>query len=312
MGVDNAALMRVARGILTEIGCVPEGVKNVCRNQSETGNQMRITPDEFSDTVRWVSGEVGSELGVPGYEIPVNPREIKFDPRPLINAAKIFHVAGEKWTLSSHAWDHTNFGLFSGDDGLAACMAGRIYEAAEIVKAKRIVISECGHGYRCARWDGYNWTGRKQKVFVESVVEVILRYIEDGLIMVDRARNNRPVTFHDSCNTSRYGNLLEEPRRILKKVCMDFREMHPDRIKNFCCGAGGGLLVIPDYRDLRLDAAKFKAQQLKKAEADIVCTICYNCREGLGDLIEHYNLNMKVVQVMDLVNNALVLPEKFM
>lgn len=67
---------------------------------------------------------------------------------------------------------------------------------------------------------------------------------------------------------------------------------------------------MPEYRALRLEAAKIKADQLKATGAAIVCTMCHNCRDGLGDIISHYRLNMKVVQVMDLVANALVPPEK--
>jgi Fe-S oxidoreductase len=79
-------------------------------------------------------------------------------------------------------------------------------------------------------------------------------------------------------------------------------------MNNFCCTGGGGLLAMPEYRTLRLEVARIKAYQLKATGAYTVCTMCHNCREGLGDLINHYHLNMKVVQVMDLVAEALVLP----
>ena len=39
----------------------------------------------------------------------INPREAKYDPRTISDAAKIFHVAGEKWTMPSEGWDMTNF-----------------------------------------------------------------------------------------------------------------------------------------------------------------------------------------------------------
>jgi Fe-S oxidoreductase len=58
-----------------------------------------------------------------------------------------------------------------------------------------------------------------------------------------------------------------------------------------------------------LEVAKIKADQLKATGAKLVCTMCHNCVDGLTHLIRHYKLDMKVVQVMDLVANALVLPE---
>lgn len=319
MGVDNAALIRLARGILMDLNIVPEGMSKVCRNQRESGNQMNVSEEEFLDTLDWIRSEIQYELGVNDLEISVdkedcdfiyvvNPREVKYDPTSLMNAAKIFYLAGESWTLSRHGWDQTNFGLFSGDDRLGALMAGNIYRAAEKLRAKRIVASECGHGYRSVRWEGYNWAKYKQAIPTESVVETIMRYIQEERIRVDRSRNPAPVTFHDSCNVARYGGLTEEPRWILDKVCSEFREMHPNRMDNYCCTGGSGLLVMPEYLELRLEVAGIKADQLKAAGTDVVCTMCHNCRDGIGELIKHYQLGMKVVQVMDLVNNALVLP----
>jgi Fe-S oxidoreductase len=316
MGVDTAALVRFTRGLLTELGIVPEGIFNVNRDQWETGNQMAISEEDYLETIAWVRDELEGETGIRGIEIPVdrkdcdflyviNPREIKFDPRSLGDAARIFHLAGEKWTLPKWGWDMTNYGLFSGDDSLGAYVAENVYQAAIRLRSGRIVISECGHGYRSTRWEGYNWAGRDQTVPTESVVITLVRYFRQGLLKVDRAKNPEPVTFHDSCNIARSGDLVEEPRWVLRRVCADFREMEPHGRENFCCTGGGGLLSTPEYRSLRLEAAKIKAEQLQATGAKLVCTMCHNCVDGLADVIKHYKLNLKVVQILELVSRAL-------
>ncbi len=317
MGVDTAGLVRLARGLLTELGIVPEGIFNVSRDQWETGNQMAVGETDYLETLEWIREDLGQELGRPDIEIPVdkpdcdflyviNPREIKFDPRSLSHAARIFSQTGETWTLSREGWDQTNFGLFSGDDRLGARMAGNVYEAAARLGAKRIVISECGHGYRSTRWEGFNWAGRDQELPVESVVITLIRYLKQGRIKVDASRNELPVTFHDSCNIARSGGLVEEPRWILRRVCRDFREMTPRGLDNFCCSGGGGLLSMAEYRPLRLEAAKIKADQLRATGAALVCTMCHNCVDGLTDAVRHYKLDMKVVQILELVSKALI------
>ncbi len=315
MGVDTALLVRFARGLLAELGIIPEGVFNVSRDQWETGNQMAITQEDYLETLEWVKEELQEELDDPRVEIPVdkadcdfmytiNPREIKFDPRSIAHAAKIFHIAGANWTMPRWGWDQTNFGLYSGDDDLGAYVAKNVYEAAVRLRAKKIVISECGHGYRSTRWEGYNWANYDQILPTESVVVTLLRYIKEQRIQVDANKNGKSVTFHDSCNIARSGDLIEEPRWVLKKVCSDFREMYPNRRENFCCTGGGGLLSMAEYRPLRLEAAKIKAEQLKATGAEIVCTMCHNCVDGLSDVIKHYQLDMKVVQILELVSNA--------
>lgn len=64
---------------------------------------------------------------------------------------------------------------------------------------------------------------------------------------------------------------------------------------------------MAEYRPLRLEVAKIKADQLRATGAKFVCTMCHNCVDGLTDLIKHYKLNMKVVQVLELVSNAFVI-----
>jgi len=317
MGVDTAALIRFARGLLTEVGIVPEGVFNVSRDEWETGNQMAVSEVDFLDTLEWMRDDLRSDPKLADLEIPVdrpdcdfmytiNPREIKFDPRSIAQAAKIFFLAGERWTYPKWGWDQTNFGLFSGDDRLGGYLARNLYEAAVRLRAKRIVISECGHGYRSTRWEGYNWAGYDQDVPSESVVRTLKRFLEDRRIRVDRSKNVLPVTFHDSCNIARSGGLTEEPRWVLREVCSDFREMHPNRTENYCCTGGGGQLSMAEYRPLRMEAAAVKARQLQDTGAKLVCTMCHNCVDGLNDVIKHYRLDMKVVQVLELVDNALI------
>ena len=319
MGVDTGLLVRFTRGLLTELGIVPEGVFNVSRDQWETGNQMAVSEEDYLETLEWMEEEVREELDDPNIKIPldkkdcdflytINPREIKFDPRSISQAAKIFHLAGESWTLPGWGWDQTNFGLFSGDDKLGAYVARNVYEAAARLNAKRIVISECGHGYRSTRWEGYNWADYDQKTPTESVILTLIRYIKEGRIKVDPSKNKEPVTYHDSCNIARAGDLIEEPRWILKRVCSDFREMTPHGRENFCCTGGGGLLSMAEYKPLRMEVARIKADQMIATGATQVCTICHNCVDGLTDLIKHYKLDIKVVQVLELVDNALVLP----
>lgn len=318
MGVDTALLIRLTRGILTELGIVPEGVFNVSRDTWETGNQMAVSEEDYLETLDWMKEELQEELEIPEIDIPVdkkdcdfmytiNPREIKFDPRSIADAAKIFHFAGERWTMPSWGWDQTNFGLFSGDDRLGGFVAKNLYESAVNLRARRIVISECGHGYRSSRWEGYNWAEYDQNITSESVVLTLMRYIQEGRIKVDPSKNQEPVTFHDSCNVARSGDLVDEPRWILERTCSDFREMYPNRTENFCCTGGSGLLSMAEYKPLRMEVAELKAEQLKATGAKLVCTICHNCVDGLTDVIKHYELDMKVVQIIELVANALII-----
>lgn len=321
MGVDFATFNRMARGLLVSVGIMPEGVAVVSKDQWEIGNQMGVLKEDYLETLEWMEEELQDELDDPSIRIPVdeydaeivyaiNPREVKYDPRSIADAAKIFHAAGESWTMPSDGWDMTNFGLFSGDDALGGSVAERLYESVERLRGNKLVISECGHGYRSTRCEGPNWAKRDVPFEMESSVITMLRYIEEGRIEVDPSRNVDSVTFHDSCNNARSCGLFEEPRELLRRVCTEFREMYPNRSENYCCTGGGGAMSMAEYTPRRLKSASIKAKQLEDTGAAVVVTSCHNCVDGLSDLIRHYKLDMRVTQLVNLVANALVLEEK--
>ncbi|OGR14907.1 MAG: hypothetical protein A2341_18495 [Deltaproteobacteria bacterium RIFOXYB12_FULL_58_9] len=317
MGVDFATFNRLTRGLLVHVGIMPEGVAVVSKDQWELGNQMGVLKEDYIDTVEWMSDELVDEVGDDKAAIPIdksdvevmytiNPREAKYDPRTISDAAKIFWAAGESYTMPSEGWDMTNFGLFSGDDELGGTVSRRVYEKAQALRAKKVVISECGHGYRSTRCEGANWAQFDVDFVMESSVQTMLRYIKEGKIKVDKSLNISSYTYHDSCNFARSCGMTEEPRELLNLVVSDFREMYPNRAENYCCTGGGGAMSMTEYTPQRLKSARVKADQLKATGAKVVVTSCHNCVDGLTDLIKHYGLDMEVTQLVNLVANSLL------
>ncbi|MBI5491166.1 MAG: response regulator, partial [Deltaproteobacteria bacterium] len=303
------------------VGVMPKGVAVVSKDQWELGNQMGVLKEDYLETLEWLSEELVREFGDPKAAIPIdkpdaeimytiNPREVKYDPRTISDAARIFYLAGESWTMPSEGWDMTNFGLFSGDDELGGAVARRVFEKANELRAKKVVMSECGHGYRSTRCEGQNWAGMDVKFEMESSVVTMLRYLEQGRIKVDRTRNTDSVTYHDSCNNARSCGMFEEPREVLRHVCTDFREMVPNRAENFCCTGGGGAMSMAEYTPRRLASAKPKADQLRATGAKTVVTSCHNCVDGLSDGIKHHKVGMKVTQLVNLVANAAIVAKR--
>ncbi|MCP4582210.1 MAG: response regulator [candidate division Zixibacteria bacterium] len=322
MGVDYATFNRMARGLLVSVGVMPEGVAVVSKDQWELGNQMGVLKEDYVETLEWLAEEMEMEFEDKNATIPIdkydadvvysiNPREVKYDPRTISDAAKIFYAAGENWTMPSDGWDMTNFGLFSGDDDLGGAVARRLFEKVSDLRGKKLVISECGHGYRSTRCEGPNWAGMDINDFVmESSVITMLNYIKEGRIKVDKSKNPQPVTFHDSCNNARSCGLFEEPRELLRLVCENFTEMYPNRAENYCCTGGGGAMSMSEYTPRRLKSAQVKAEQLKATKTEVVVTSCHNCVDGLSDLIKHNKLGMGVTQLVNLVANALIIEPK--
>jgi len=321
MGVDTALLIRTARAILTELGVAPQGVLDVSADQWEHGNQMAVEKQDYIETIEWLTEELQAEVGDDSAEIPldreganivyaINPREVKYAPLSLLAAAKVFYAAGESWTMASEGWDNTNFGLFSGDNALGAHMGNLVFDSVERLGGKKLVTSECGHGFRATKWESPNWTKRKLDFPVENFLETVQGYVQSGRLQLDPSVNAEPVTYHDPCNLARSSGMTEEPRFVLRHCCTNFVEMYPNRADNLCCSGGGGAMSMSEYTERRLQVAKPKADQLAATGAKIVATACHNCVDALSDLIKRYELGMQVKTVGELFAEAVVLPER--
>ena len=320
MGIDTGMIMRAARGMLTLAHKAPKGLQDTVDIHVMTGNNMGMDKEEFVDTVEWMEEELQKDIGDPTAKIPIdregaknlwvlNPREVKFFPLLLQAQAKIFHAAGESYTLSSKYWDVTNYALFNGDDKDAATIAGYVLEEADRLGCDTIICTECGHGMRELKYMAPVWLKRSD-FRVRAFVEVVSDYIQSGRIKLNPTVNKERVTYHDPCNQARSGNYIEEPRIVLKNSVLDFVDLTPCGRNNFCCGGGGGALTMSEYRGKRLDSARVKADQIKATGAKIVATSCHNCIDQLAEINRHYKLGVKVVNTCELTADAIMLPRR--
>ena len=319
MGVDTRLIISTARAMLNAIGLVPEGLQQTVDVHLKTKNNMGVDDADFRDTIQWLDEQLCDELEVEGPVIPldkqgvrvmylVNPREVKFHPLTLMAAAKIMFVAGESWTMSTDYWDVTNYAFFSCDDVAARQIGLWTLEAAAKLGVQEVWMSECGHGYNALRWEAENWLGQPFPFRVRGFVEPMAEYIRDGRILLDPTRNPLPVTYHDPCNQGRKGGILKEPRYILSKAAIDFREMLPNRQNSYCCGGGGGMLSMTEFAQRRIAASKIKAEQVKATEAKIIITSCHNCLDQLTEVSRRYGLGTPVKNLCELVADAIIWP----
>ena len=56
---------------------------------------------------------------------------------------------------------------------------------------------------------------------------------------------------------------MQLPASMTFAAVEDFRDMITKGAENFCCGAGGGLVAIEEWRDTRLEAGRPKAEQIR-------------------------------------------------
>lgn len=318
IGLNITALIRVARGVLDELGLVPPGLQSTVDTALTKGNNMGIKQEDWLETAAWIEEELQAELGDKSARIPIdqagahylytiNPREAMFFPLSISAVGKIFHASKDSWTLASDFYDATNYGLYNGSDTDAGIMSERLVATMKKLGCHTLVLPECGHGFNSNRWEAPEWLAKKYGFPVKSILEVVLDLIRDGRIKLDRTKNRKPITLHDPCNLVRLGGIVEEQRYILKEAVSEFIEMTPNRQNNFCCGGGGGQLAMTNFSQRRLAVGQIKADQIARTGAKIVVTPCHNCIDQLMELNKHYRLGVEIKTVCEMVAEALVI-----
>jgi len=318
IGIDITYLVREGRKMLSEMGLVPATLQSTVNAALQTGNNMSIPTEEFTDTLSWLEEELKDEVNDPNASIPLNvpnvnilytlnPREPKFFPLSISAMVKIFYAAKESWTLSTSMYDVTNYAYYTSNNDEAKIIAQRLYDEVLKLNAKRCVLAECGHGSRAFRWEGPNYLQRTYPFEVLTSVELLADYISRGKLKLNKEKNKELITLHDPCNLVREGGIIDQQRYVLKHSASNFIEMTPSGTDNYCCGGGGGQLSMSEYNERRMKIAEIKADQIRKTGASIVVTPCHNCIDQLIQIENKFKLGVQIKTLSEIVADAIVL-----
>lgn len=151
MNVEIVALMRRLRS-KRERDLVPGPIHKGVVTCLERGNNLGIPKDDFLYLLEEL-GEEMQEEGCPGFTVPVDKRGARIlvtinskepfaEPDDMKYWWKIFHAAGEHWTVSSENWEGVNWGLFSGDDESQKIVVGRIVDNLERLGCEALLLPE--------------------------------------------------------------------------------------------------------------------------------------------------------------------------
>jgi len=352
-GIDTAEVTMAAREILDTVGYGAKYTNEIIGKVHRIGNNLGLPAPALADTLLGLEEDVKEETGADvkfpldqkGAEVLLVTPSADFFAEPhvdsLIGYAKVFHAAGISWTLSSHASEAANFGLFIGSYEQMRAVALRIREAALELGVKRIVVGECGHAWRVAYsyWNTLAGIGsggddpfaRQLQGQLDHnyrqpmhICELTWDLVQKGALVLDKeANDHRVVTFHDSCNVARAsrmgddpGGQFEIPRALIRAVANRYVEMREGTTHEatFCCGGGGGLLT-DEILDLRVKGALPRMESLREVAdrhgVNFMATICAICKAQFTKVLPYYGFNRAMVGgIHQLVSTAIRLGAK--
>jgi len=178
----------------------------------------------------------------------------------------------------------------------------------------------------------YDKFGLKGDLEVLHTTEYLARLIKEGKLK-PTMKVNVKVTYHDPCHLGRLGEpylhwegkpvpghirifdppkefrrgthgVYESPRDILKSI-PGLKLVEMDRIKEYawCCGTGGGV------RETNPGFAKWTARErtdeAESTGAEAIVTACPGCEQNFNDTIKEYGSNLKVYDVVELLEKAI-------
>ena len=322
LGVDHALITHLGRYILSEIGIVPRALAVSVREQliGKTGNTSAIPVPALLDSLEFLSESMQEDLGVDvPFPIDQEGAEYLFLPAvsdfmmeadTLMGNAAVFRATGDSWTIGTGYYDGINYGLFYSDQILEHVVK-KIHAEAERLKIKKILIGECGHASRVAKYFYPSYCGQRPARPVVNIMEYTWQAWKAGRLKLKPGAIAERVTYHDPCNIARPGWIVQQPRDLLKAICSDYVEMTPNGRMNICCGGGGGTVSIDEIRPFRTAVGgRVKAEQIRATGAKICVAPCANCKKQLRELMEDTGIDCQIVGLHDLLYKAIIFPSK--
>ncbi len=150
MAVGIVGFMRHIRS-LRDRERVPGPIHSGVTTCLERGNNLGIPEQDFLALL----DDLGRELALscPGFTVPVdrygarllvtiNSKEPFTEPDSMKWWWRIFHEAGESWTIASSNWEGVNWGFFSGDDEAMRTIVGRMVDNLQRLNCSALLLPE--------------------------------------------------------------------------------------------------------------------------------------------------------------------------
>ena len=215
--------------------------------------------------------------------------------------ASILNNLKEDWTLlGEEEWCCGSPNLLSGDEHGAKKYAEHNVSVLESRGVKK-VITGCAGCFRVFKWEYPKLLGREPKFDVIHTVEYLRDVLTSGKLKADSAKLK--VAYHDPCELSRLGGVLDAPREALRYLVGDFIEFSEHGVDVRCCG-GGGLLQATN-NDIRLAIAKRRLDEAVELGAEILTSACPACKLAFIDAARTFNVDIVVLDIMEIAANIL-------
>jgi Fe-S oxidoreductase len=130
-----------------------------------------------------------------------------------------------------------------GEEGLFQMLVEKNLATLGKAQFEQVVTTD-PHSYNALRFEYPEFGGSFR---VRHYSEVLAELLAAGRLPLAKPLAGA-VTYHDPCYLSRYTEVTEAPRQVIRGLGLTLHEMPRNRANSFCCGAGGGRIWMGDTR----------------------------------------------------------------
>ncbi|MDQ7851034.1 MAG: (Fe-S)-binding protein, partial [Armatimonadota bacterium] len=308
VGASPFELILQLRRFLVAQGEVEERLQAALQNLSRYGNSMG---QPSRARTRWTQGlgfslkdarkEAADYLWFLGDYASYDPRV-----QPATRAAaRVFHRAGLDVAILYE--EERNAGTDArraGEEGLFEMLREKNLQALARARFRRLLTTD-PHTLHALR-NEYALAGDGQgPPPVRHHSEVVEELLRTGGLRVARPLRLR-ATYHDPCYLGRGNGIYDPPRRVLRALGVELREMRRNRRGSYCCGAGGGRIWMEEVPGVRERPAESRVREAAALGVDTLVVACPKDRVMFQDALKTTGLEGKLTirDVVELVDEA--------
>jgi Fe-S oxidoreductase/nitrate reductase gamma subunit len=176
-----------------------------------------------------------------------------------------------------------------GNEYLAQMMIQENIATLNKYSVKKIVTA-CPHCFHSLGNEYRQFGGNYEVIHHTQLIQQLINF---GKIQLTSSDKNQTVTYHDSCYLGRYNKIYDDPRNSLQKIGnVNLVEMHRNKSRGFCCGAGGGRMFLEDEEGGRINEER--TREALETGALTIASACPFCMTMMTDGVKVFNKNDEV------------------
>ncbi|MFB3922241.1 MAG: heterodisulfide reductase-related iron-sulfur binding cluster [Terriglobia bacterium] len=213
--------------------------------------------------------------------------------------ARVLHAAGLDFGILYEAERNTgNDARRAGEEGLFELLRDK--NTATLQKAKfNNIFSTDPHVYNTLKNEYPDLNHGRHRV--HHYTELLADLVDRGRLKITRPLNYH-VTYHDPCYLGRYNGVYDAPRRVLKALGVNLKEMPRSRRDSFCCGGGGGRVWMEEMGEAHSRPSENRVKEAAAlAGVEILVVACPKDYVMFTDALKTTGLEGRMV-VRDLID----------